>query len=147
MEVGVSPAVDLARRDLEREASELYKGYVVRFRLNRVPNEAVTCNVSGRKEDVRRFPFRYIESIKSLDGRVLGSNRDMREAFGMHFRDRFALCPELPVQEFRSYFTDFLHLREAEVATCEGLVTECEVRDTLKLVGPINRPNLMVYLT
>ena len=42
--------VDLARRDLEREASERYKGDVVRSWLKRVPNEAMTCNASVREE-------------------------------------------------------------------------------------------------
>ena len=44
VERGNSLAVDLARRDIEREASERYKGFVVRARLNRVSNEVVKCN-------------------------------------------------------------------------------------------------------
>ena len=115
VESGDSLAVDLARRDLEREASEYYKGYIVRSRLKRVLNEAVKCNASARDEEVRRFPFRHIESVKSPDGRMLGSSREMRNAFRGHFRDRFARCPDLPVQEFRSYLADFPRLREAEL--------------------------------
>ena len=38
-------------------------------------NEAVKWNASTREEEVRRFSFQYIESVKSADGRVLGSNR------------------------------------------------------------------------
>ena len=53
----------------------------------------------------------------------------------MHFPYHFARCPDLPVQEFRSYLADFPRLREGEAASCEGLVTECEFRDSLKLVG------------
>ena len=60
----------------------------------------------------------------------------------MHFRDHFARCPDLPVLEFRSYLADFPRLREAEAVGCEGLVTECEVRDALKLVGFNKSPGL-----
>ena len=119
-------SVDLARRDLEREPSECYKGYVVRSRFKRVPNEAVKCNAFSREEEVRKFPFWYIELVKSPDGRMLGSNREIRDAFRAHFCDRFPCYPDLPVQEFRSYLTDLPHHGEAEAASCEGLVTECE---------------------
>ena len=129
-----SVAVDLARRNLECEARERYKGYVVRSRLKRVPNEAVKRNALAREEEVRTFLFRYIESVKSPDGHVLRSNREMREAIRAHFQDRFASFPDLPVQEFLSYLADFPRLDKAEVANCEGLVTECEVRDALKQV-------------
>ena len=44
VEGGNSLAVDLAKADLEREASERYKGVVVRSKLSRVPNEAVKRN-------------------------------------------------------------------------------------------------------
>ena len=60
----------------------------------------------------------------------------MCEAFQAHFRDCFVCCPDLPVQDFRSYLADFPRLQEVEVASCEGLVTECELRDSLKQVGP-----------
>ena len=110
VEVGESVAVDLARRDLEREASERFKGFVVKNRLKRVSNEAVRCNAFMREEELRRFPCRYIEFVKSSDGRVLRSNREMREAFRAHFCDCFARCPDFPVQEFRNYLTDFPRL-------------------------------------
>ena len=57
-------AVQLARRDLESKTSERYKGFVVRSRLKRVLNEAVKSNVTAREEEVRRFPGRYIDSVK-----------------------------------------------------------------------------------
>ena len=41
-----------------------------------------------------------------------------------HFRDSFARCPDLLVQEFRSYLADFPRLREAKAASCKGLVIE-----------------------
>ena len=62
---GVSVAVDLAKGDLE--ASERYKGFVVRNRLKRVPNKAVKYNAFMRKEELRRFPRWYIECVKSPD--------------------------------------------------------------------------------
>ena len=96
------------------------------------------CNALAR-EEVRPFSFQYIESVKSPDGRVPGSNHEMRDDFLAHFRDRFARYPDLPVQEFRSYWADFPRLRETEAASCEGLVTECEIRDALKQVG-LNKP-------
>ena len=65
---------------------------------------------------------------------MLRSNHEMRDAFRAHFRDRFARCPDPPLQEFRRYLADFLLLRAAEAASCEGVITECEVRDVLKQV-------------
>ena len=65
---------------------------------------------------------------------MLRSSREIREAFQTHFCDRFARCPDLQVQEFRSYL--------AEAASCEGVVTECEVRSALKQVGLNKSPGL-----
>ena len=53
------------------------------------------------------FPRRHIECINTPDGRVLRSSREIREAFRVHFRNRFARCPEIQVQEFRNYLADF----------------------------------------
>ena len=89
-----------------------------------------------------RLPDRYIDSVKSPDGCVLRSNREIRDAFRAHFRDRFGRCPNLPLQEFHSYLADFPRLQEAEAAGCEVLVTECEVRDALKQVGFNKSPGL-----
>ena len=73
---------------------------------------------------------------------MLRSNREMRKAFQAHFRDRFARCPNLPVQEFRNYLADFPRFGEVEAASCEGVVTEYEVRDALKQVGLNKSPGL-----
>ena len=73
---------------------------------------------------------------------MLRSSREIREAFRAHFRGRFARCPELQLQEFRNYLADFPRLGEAESASCEGVVTECEVRDALKQVGLNKSPGL-----
>ena len=99
---GDSLGVELARRDLERKSSERYKGSVVRSRLKRVLNEAVKSNATAREEEVRRFPDRYIASVKTPDGRLLRSGREIRYAFRAHFRDRFARCTDLPLREFCS---------------------------------------------
>ena len=96
-----------------------------------------------REEEVLRFPFRYIDSVKSPGGHVLRSNREMREAFRAHFRDNFAHCPDLPLEEFRSYLADFTSLLEAEAASYEGLVTEFEVRGAFKQVGLNKSPGLV----
>ena len=130
-----SLTVKLASGDLGRESSERYKGFVVRSRLKRVLNEAVKSNATAREEEVRRFPDRYTDCVKILDGRLLRSSREMCDAFRTHFRDRFARCTDLPLREFRIYLADFPRLGVAEAASCEGVVTECEVRDTLKQVG------------
>ena len=66
----------------------------------------------------------------------------MRDAIRAHFRDLFACCPDLPFQEFRSYLADFPRLGAAEAASCEDVVTECEDRDALKLVGLNKSPAL-----
>ena len=138
---GDSLNVELARGDLERESSERYKGYVVRSRLKRFLNEAVKTNATAR-EEARRFPDRYIGSVKAPDGRLLRSAREIRDAFRAHFRDRFARCTDLPLREFRSYLADFPRLGVAEAASCEGVVTECKVRDALKQVGLNKSPGL-----
>ena len=124
------------------ESSERYKGSVVRSRLKRVLNEAVKSNATAREEEVRRFPDRYIASVKTPDGRLLRSGREIRDAFRAHFRDRFARCTDLPLREFRSNLADFPRLGAAEAASCEGVVTECEVRDALKQVGLNKSPGL-----
>ena len=74
---GDSLGVELAMRDLKSESSECYKGHVVRSRLRRVLNEAVKTNVTAREEEVRRFPDRYIDSVKTPDGRLLQSSREI----------------------------------------------------------------------
>ena len=88
-----------------------------------------------REEEVRRFPDRYIDSVESPNGRVLRSTREIRDAFRVHFRDRFARCSDLPLQEFRSYLADFSRLEVAEASSCEDVITECKVRNALKQVG------------
>ena len=84
---------------------------------------------------MQRFPDRYIASVKTPDGRLLKSSREMRDAFRAHFRDRFAPCTDLPLWEFRSCIADFSRLGLAEAVSCEGVITEFEVRDALKQVG------------
>ena len=91
---------------------------------------------------MRRFPGRYIDSIKSPDGRLLWSNREICDAFWTHFRDRFARCPDLPLQGFCSYLADFPRLGAAKAVSCEGVNTECEVCDALKQVGLKKSPGL-----
>ena len=100
------------------------------------------CNAFVREKEIRRFSHRFIEFVKSPDGHVLRSNREMHDAFRAHFRYRFARCSDLPIQEFHNYLADFLRLQEAEAACCESLFTESEVRDALKLVGCNKSPGL-----
>ena len=99
-------------------------------------------NAFLRKEELRRFPRRYIECVNFPDGSVLRSSREIREVFRTHLRDRFVRCPDLQVQEFRNYLVDFPCLGEAEATSCEGVVTECEGRSALKQVGLNKSPGL-----
>ena len=99
-------------------------------------------NATAREEEVQRFPDRYIDSLKSPNGHVLRSNREIRDAFRVDIRDRFARCPDLPLQKFHSYLADFLRLGAAEAAGCEGVITECEVRDASKQIGLNKLPGL-----
>ena len=85
-------------------------------------------NATAREEEVRKFPGRYIDSVKSPNGRMLWSDRKMRDAF----RDRFARCTNVLLQEFRCYLAEFPRFGAAEAAACNGVVAECELRDELK---------------
>ena len=140
--MGDSLGVELARRDVERESSERYKGCVVRSRLKRALNEAVKSCVTERGEELRRFPDRYIASVKTPDGRLLRSSGEIRDAFRAHFRDRFARCTDLSLPEFYSYLADFSRLGVAEEVSCKGVITESKVRDALKKVGLNKSPGL-----
>ena len=73
---------------------------------------------------------------------MLRSSREIRESFRTHFQGCFARCPDLQVQEFCNYLADFPRLGEAEAASCEGMVTECEVHNALKQVGLNKSPGL-----
>ena len=87
------------------------------------------------REELRSFPDRYVDSVKTPDGRLLRSSREMRDAFRAHFRDHFARCTDHLLREFLIYLADFLSLGMGEAACCGGVVTECEARDALKQVG------------
>ena len=59
-----------------------------------------------------------------------------------HTFSHFARCPDLLVQEFHNYLANFLRLGEAEAASCDGEVTEHEVRNVLKRIGLNKSPRL-----
>ena len=81
------------------------------------------------REEVWRFPGRYIDSVKFLDGHLLRLNLEIHDAFGTQFRGRFVHFSDLPLQEFCSYLADFTRLREAEATRCVGVITDWEVCD------------------
>ena len=93
-------------------------------------------NATVREEEVRRFPGRYIDSVNSPDGRVLRSNREIRDAFRAHFRDRFARCPDLPLQEFRSYLDALKQVGLNKSPGLDGLPYEVYLR-LLRMSVPI----------
>ena len=86
------------------------------------------------RKNCEGFPDQYTDAIKFTDGRVLRSNCKIRDAFRAHFCDRFARCPGFPLQEFCSHLADSPHFGATEAASCEGVITECEVRDVLEQV-------------
>ena len=53
-------------------------------------------NTSVREEDLRRFPDRYLDSVKSSDGRVLQTNR----TFGRTF---VIALPAVLISRFRTF--------------------------------------------
>ena len=134
--VGDSLNVELAWRDLECESSEHYKGFIVRTRLESVLNETVKSNTNAHEEEVQRFPrsvYQFFQiprwthaAVELWDARCLSGTLS------------WSLCP----LSWSPYLADFLHLREAETASCEGVVTECKVCDALTQVGLNKSPGL-----
>ena len=51
-----SLAAELGKEDFEREANECYNGFVVKSRLERVPNKAVKCNEFVCDEEFQKVP-------------------------------------------------------------------------------------------
>ena len=99
---GDSLIIELAGGDLERKTSKRYKGFVVRSRLKRLLNEAVKTNATAREEEVRSFTDRYINSVKSPDGRVLQSNREICDV--MPFECTFVIAlPAVLIFRSRSF--------------------------------------------
>ena len=99
-------------------------------------------NATAREEEVRRFPDRYIASVKTPDGRLLRSGREIRDAFRAHFRDRFARCTDLPLRSFVAISPTSPALGRLKRLAARVWVTECEVRDALKQVGLNKSPGL-----
>ena len=93
---GGSLDVDLARQNLEREASKHYKGYVVRSRLGRVPNEAIKFNMltRGRRMKVSLSVYRISQILEWMHAWVkLCDVQRLLNALPYHF----ACCPDLLV--------------------------------------------------
>ena len=129
-----SLTVELARRNLERKASERYRRFVVRSRLKRVLNEAVKSNATAREEEVRR----YNDSVKS-------PCCDRIARCVMPFGHTFVIAlPAALISCFRSFaaILPTSRLGAAESASYEGVITECEVCDALKQVGINKLPGL-----
>ena len=139
---GDSLDVAQARNELRRLNSERYEGQVVRARLNRVSNEAVNVDAAMRQEEIRRFPERNIKEIKTSDGDTRRTTNEICDAFRAHLAARFARVEDLPVEDFHSYLADFPRLDTAEAASCEGVITESEVRAALRAVCLNKSPGL-----
>ena len=87
------------------------------------------------EEEVQRFPFWYIDFVKSPDGHMLQLNHEMCKAFQVHFHDCFAHCPDLLVQEFCSYLAARIWLMNVKSIMCWSRLASTNFQD------------LMVYLT
>ena len=124
---GDSLNVELARGDLERESSERYKGFVVRSRLKRVLNEAVKKKCEGSPIGIS-----FLSRPRTGDCcvRVVRCVMPFRRTFGI-------ALPAALISQSGS----FVAIRPTS-ASCEGVVTECEVRDALKQVGLNKSPGL-----
>ena len=131
----------LARFDLNRLASERYRGHLVRARLNGVTNEATHVDGAQRRMEGRSFPDRFMKSIETLDGRTLKGTREIVEGFRGYFSDLFTPV-ELPTGEFSSYLADFPRISEKQAADCEGLVTEAEIYEAMRQCKPGKAPGL-----
>ena len=57
-------------------------------------------NATAREEEVRRFPDRYIDSVKTPDGRLQRSSGEMRDTFGRTF---VIALPAVLISLFRSF--------------------------------------------
>ena len=91
---------NFARQSREREASKRYQ----RFRVSScVSKETVKTDTHLPKEELRRYPGRFIESINFPDGHRIRLDWKIGEAFLTHFRDHFARFSNLSVQESSCY--------------------------------------------
>ena len=111
--------IELAMRNLEHEACKGSPGSLFISRLSKVSDEAEKLDAQATKEKLKRFPGQNIRSDISLSGQRLHSDRDIHEAFRIHFCDYFARLLDLPIGEFSSYLAKFLHLQIAEVVRSE----------------------------
>ena len=75
-------------------------------------------NATAREKEVRKFPGWFIDSVKFPDEHELQLNREMYDAFRVYFRDLFARCPDLALQEFRSYLANIPRLGAMEAEMC-----------------------------
>ena len=139
---GESLNVELARGDLERESSERYKGYVVRSRLKRVLNEAVKTTRLRVKKKYEGSPI----GISFLSRPRTGDCCVRVVRYVMPFGRTFGVALPAALISRSGSFVAILPtspaLGPAEAAGCEGVVTECEVRDALKQVGLNKSPGL-----
>ena len=135
------------KKDLEREASERYKGFVVRSRLKWVPNVAVKYNSYVRKEEGWSSPHRYIEFILFPDEHMLWSSREIREAFRVNIHDHFSHLLDLTLQRFCSYHVDFVRLHEGKRLAAKGWLKSTNFVMCWSRSASTSRQEWMVCLT
>ena len=138
---GDSVGARLAREALARLAFERYKGSIVRARLNRVSDEASNVKRSEKEQEARLYNDRYIPSITTKDGRLLKGPREVCNGFREFFADLFS-AEDLTVSNFDSYLAGSPCLDEATAASCEGVVTEEEVKIAMSQVSNSTSPGL-----
>lgn len=79
---------------MELSASERYQD-LVRYRLNKVSNEAVNKGAELRKKEVRKGNDRYIREVKTPERCTLRLTDGMCESFRWHFESPFTKKPGL----------------------------------------------------
>ena len=99
--------IELAKRNIECKASEHYKGFVVRTRLDRESIKTVKYDVSSCRKELQRFFCQHIENIMSLDRHRPHSDQEICNTFRAYFYAHFGRLPDLLVKEFSRYLSDF----------------------------------------
>lgn len=99
--------IGLGKQALERADSDRNQVQIIRHRLTKMSNEAVSMSAELQREEIRRGSDRYIREDDNLDRGRLQSTKDMCAVFRRYFQNSFTKEPGLCDEEFCRYLTDF----------------------------------------
>ncbi|CAE1328542.1 unnamed protein product [Acanthosepion pharaonis] len=105
-------------------------------------SEATNMAAELRVEENRNASRRHIAGVTLPDKRTVTANAGICEVFRDYFQDLFTREPGLSSAQFDAYLANFPCLSAAEVARCEGPITESEIWEALKQVGLDKSPGL-----